>query len=647
MKRILSGALLVLLAAMPSAAAQESAAVVSGRVTNPSGAPEAGVLIRIEALNVGTPTGADGRYRLVIPNARLGSAPRNVNITASRVGLSTQSVSIAVAPGARLTQNFQLVPSSVSLEGIVVQGVGAERRQRQLGVATQDAGTYELSGRAAAGAVQSVSPREPPNTESYAAIDEPGFRSPRTAPLSTFSIDVDRASYSNVRRFLREGQRPPKDAVRIEELVNYFAYRYAEPRPGQPFSVATDVAPAPWNSRHQLVRIGLQGRHVDTRDLPPSNLVFLVDVSGSMSPANRLPLVKEALGMLVANLRPQDRISIVVYAGAAGLVLEPTPGDQKGRILEALERLRAGGSTAGGAGLRLAYDVARRSYVAGGNNRVILATDGDFNVGASSDGEMFRLIEERRQEGTSLTVLGFGMGNLKDSKMEGMADRGNGSYAYIDSRDEARKALVSEFGGTLFTIAKDVKLQVEFNPAAVAAYRLIGYENRALRNEEFTDDRRDAGDMGAGHSVTALYEIVPVGVPLDVRVGDTSPLRYQQPAAAAPRTRARHGELAFVRLRYKAPNGDTSREVSYPVRRPRPGAELQGDFAFAVAVAQFGMLLRDSEHRGGASLEGVLSLARPNTRNDPYRREFVALVERFDRIARNEPLQPMGELAER
>jgi Ca-activated chloride channel homolog len=647
MKRILSGVLLVLLAALPRVGSAQEAAVVSGRVTNPSGAPEADVLIRIAALGVGTVSAADGRYRLVIPNARIGTAARNVTITASRLGLQSLSQAITLSPGASLTQNFVLSTSSVSLQEVVVTGQATTVRRERSSSPPQPMSTQsQLQGRAAGVAVQSMSAREQPYTESYAAIDEPGFRSPRTAPLSTFSIDVDRASYSNVRRFLREGQRPPQDAVRIEEMVNYFAYGYAEPGRDQPFSVATDVAPCPWNERHQLLRIGLQGRHVDTRDLPPSNLVFLVDVSGSMQQANKLPLVKEALAMLVANLRAQDRISLVAYAGAAGLVLDAAPGSDKPRILEAIGRLEAGGSTAGGAGLRLAYDVARRGHIAGGNNRVILATDGDFNVGASSDAEMFRLIEQRRAEGTSLTVLGFGMGNLKDSKMEGMADRGNGSYAYIDGRDEARKALVTEFGGTLFTIAKDVKLQVEFNPAAVAAYRLIGYENRALRNEEFTDDRRDAGDMGAGHSVTALYEIVPVGVPVDVRVGDSPPLRYQQPAPAAPGTAARHGELAFVRLRYKAPDGDVSREVRYPVASRGAGA-VEGDFAFAAAVAQFGLLLRESENRGRASLEGVLSLARPNAGDDPYRREFVALVERFGRIARGETLQPMGELADR
>ncbi|HEX9936947.1 MAG TPA: von Willebrand factor type A domain-containing protein [Longimicrobium sp.] len=643
MKRILSGVVLVLLATLARTGAAQERAVVTGRVTDVAGAPQAGALIRIAALNLGATTAADGEYRLLIPNARIGPAGRAVTITASRLGMASQSRTITLLPGAIQRHDFQLAPSAVNLNALVVTATGREARQRELGSAAVSM-QNQVQGHAPGVTVQQQ--QGPWNTESYAAIDEPGFRSPRAAPLSTFSIDVDRASYSNVRRFLRMGQRPPKDAVRIEEMVNYFAYDYAPPAEGQPFSVATDVAPAPWNPRHRLLRIGLQGRRVDMASLPPGNLVFLVDVSGSMRQPNKLPLVKEALGMLVANLRPQDRISLVVYAGAAGLVLEAAPGDQKTRIMEAIDRLQAGGSTAGGAGLRLAYDVARRNAIAGGNNRVILATDGDFNVGASSDAEMFRLIEARRQEGTALTVLGFGMGNLKDSKMEGMADRGNGSYAYIDSRDEARKALVTELGGTLFTIARDVKLQVEFNPRLVAAYRLIGYENRALRNEEFTDDRRDAGDMGAGHSVTALYEIVPVGTRLDVPVNRTPALRYQR-TGPAPRIPAAAREMAFVRLRYKAPNGDTSRESSFAVRDAGTRDEVDGDFAFAAAVAEFGLLLRESEHRGRASLEDVLYLARRNVGNDPFRREFVALVERFDRLARGEHLPPMHELAER
>jgi Ca-activated chloride channel homolog len=386
---------------------------------------------------------------------------------------------------------------------------------------------------------------------------------------------------------------------------------------------------------------------VDTRELPASNLVFLIDVSGSMMEANKLPLVKDALRMLVDQLRPQDRVSLVVYAGQAGLVLDATPGDRKNEIREAIGRLEAGGSTAGGAGIRLAYEVARRNFARGGNNRVVLATDGDFNVGASSDAEMVRLIEEKRAEGTFLTVLGFGMGNLKDSRLEGLADHGNGNYAYIDDQDEARKTLVSEFGGTLFTIAKDVKLQVEFNPARVAAYRLIGYENRRLRNEEFDDDRRDAGDMGAGHSVTALYEIVPVGAPMDVEALTPS-LRYQR-VDPTPR-RGSGGEVAFVKLRYKLPSSETSRLFSQAVVDPGNGVRGSNDFRFSSAVAGFGMVLRDSRFKGTATVDGMLELARASLGPDRegYRRDFVGLMERYRRIARHERVGPDdGEAADR
>ncbi len=350
------------------------------------------------------------------------------------------------------------------------------------------------------------------NTEAYDYIAESIFVSAAFDPVSTFSIDVDRASYSNIRRFINDGQLPPEDAVRIEEMINYFTYDYPAPTSDHPFSVTAEMSVAPWNSLHKLVRIGIQGRKIDTEDLPPTNLVFLIDVSGSMQSANKLPLLKSSFRMLVGELRPEDRVALVVYAGAAGLVLPSTPGDSKDEILEAIEALEAGGSTAGGEGIKLAYEVARENYIEGGNNRVILATDGDFNVGASSDAEMVRLIEEMREDGTFLTVLGFGTGNIKDSKMEKLADHGNGNFAYIDNLMEARKVLVTEMGGTLLTIAKDVKIQVEFNPARVQAYRLIGYENRALRDEEFNDDTKDAGELGAGHSVTALYEVIPVGV---------------------------------------------------------------------------------------------------------------------------------------
>ena len=391
--------------------------------------------------------------------------------------------------------------------------------------------------------------------------------------------------------------------MRIEELLNYFRYDYPEPKGKARFSVTTDLAVAPWAPEHRLLRIGIKGRSLRTESVPPSNLVFLLDVSGSMQPPNKLPLVKQAFRLLVQELRPEDRVAIVVYAGAAGLVLPSTPGSDKATILAALDRLEAGGSTAGGAGLRLAYEMASQHYEQKGNNRVILATDGDFNVGESSDAAMVRLIEERRDQGIFLTVLGFGTGNLKDSRMEQIADKGNGHYAYVDNLNEARRVFVREFAGTLVTIAKDVKIQVEFNPAKVAAYRLVGYENRALRNEDFADDRKDAGELGAGHTVTALYEIVPVGASLAGTGGDLDALKYQ---TVRPRSGVESDEWLTVQLRYKEPDGTTSRLLTHPVRVRRPAAEPTGDFRFAAAVAAFGLVLRESEYRGTATLDQVL-----------------------------------------
>jgi Ca-activated chloride channel family protein len=436
---------------------------------------------------------------------------------------------------------------------------------------------------------------------------------------------VDAASYSNVRRFLSEGTLPPADAVRLEELVNYFPYTYPDRTGRHPFAVTTEVGPSPWAPEHRLVRIGLQARRFATRDLPPSNLVFLIDVSGSMTSWDKLPLVKQAFRALVEELRPQDRVAIVVYAGAAGLVLPSTSGAEKTTILTAIDRLEAGGSTAGGAGIKLAYDVARENYFPEGNNRLILATDGDFNVGVSSDAEMIRLVEARREEGTFLTVLGFGTGNLKDTKMEQMADKGNGHYAYIDSFREARKVFVREFGGTLFTVAKDVKIQVEFNPARVQAYRLLGYENRLMAKEDFADDKKDAGEMGAGHAVTALYEVVPVSAPPVALGGDS--LTYQKVSLRPSASRS--PEFMTVRLRYKDPNGTRSRLLSTPVE-DRGGSAASRDLRFASAVAAFALLLRNSDHKGEASYDMVLALARDARGEDPegYRGEFISMVER-------------------
>jgi Ca-activated chloride channel family protein len=460
------------------------------------------------------------------------------------------------------------------------------------------------------------------NTEEYGRIQENEFLSVAGNPLSTFSVDVDRAAYSNVRRFLRDGQRPPRDAVRIEEMVNYFTYDYPDPSGAQPFSVTTEVASCPWNERHRLLLVGLQGRRMKTADLPANNLTFLIDVSGSMMEPDKLPLVKEGLELLVNQLRPKDRVAIVVYAGNAGLVLPSTPGSDKGTILSAIQSLEAGGSTAGGAGIKLAYQVAKQNFIEGGNNRVILATDGDFNVGTSSDGDLEQLIESKRNDRIFLTVLGFGTGNIKDSKMELLADKGNGNYAYVDTLAEARKVLVSEMGATLFTIAKDVKLQIEFNPTKVASYRLIGYENRLLRKEDFNNDAKDAGDIGAGHSVTALYELVMPGD--DSGIATVDPLKYQSTkvTAASP-------ELLTLKLRYKEPEGDTSKLLTYTVSDNRADVTAASDnLRFASAVAEFGMLLRDSKFKGDATYDAARTLAQKSLGRDfeGYRHDFLTMI---------------------
>jgi Ca-activated chloride channel family protein len=467
------------------------------------------------------------------------------------------------------------------------------------------------------------------NTEGYAGTDENGFKNVINNPLSTFSIDVDNASYSNIRRFINNGILPPPDAVRIEEMINYFKYDYPEPEGTHPFSVYSELAECPWNNRHQLLLVGLKGKSIDKSSLPSSNLVFLIDVSGSMNVPNKLPLLKSAFGLLVNELRPQDHVAIVVYSGAAGLILEPTPGNKKDAIMNAMDNLEAGGSTAGGAGLRLAYSVASDNFIKGGNNRIILATDGDFNVGESSNGGMERLVEENRDRAIFMTVLGFGMGNTKDDKMEIIADKGNGNYSYIDNLQEARRVLVREFGGTLFTIAKDVKFQIEFNPLKVQSYRLIGYENRLLNDEDFNNDRKDAGEMGSGHNVTALYELVPAGS--DEKIPSVDPLKYQ----GANRSNVTTGtsfrnEYLTIKIRYKKPDGVTSMLLEKPVRDYVNDIEdASENLRFAAAVSEFGMILRNSEFKGNSTLEEAAKLAKSSRGNDEegYRSEFIRLID--------------------
>lgn len=479
------------------------------------------------------------------------------------------------------------------------------------------------------------------NTEDYKRINENPFFLPQRTPLSTFSIDVDTASYSNVRRFISRGQLPPKDAVRLEELINYFDYDYASPKGDQPFSVSTEVATAPWNSQHKLVHIGLKGKELEQEQ--PSNLVFLIDVSGSMKRPNKLALVKKSLCLLVHQLKPQDRVSLVVYAGRAGIVLPSTPGTQKATILNAIDRLEAGGSTAGAAGINMAYDMAERHFLKNGNNRVILATDGDFNVGQSSDAELERLIEQKRDRGVFLTVLGYGTGNYKDNKMELLANKGNGNYAYIDTLLEAQKVLVNDLRGTLFTIAKDVKIQVEFNPEKVQAYRLIGYENRLLRDQDFNDDQKDAGEIGSGHTITALYEVVPTGVTSDIELPDIDPLKFQKPTASS-----KSSDLMNLKLRYKQPQGSKSQLISTAIADQNRSIQSATDnLKFSAAVAMYGMVLRDSDYKGEATFNQVLDLAEQAKGKDSqgYRTAFMQLVERSQTLQQTKTEETKAQLA--
>lgn len=464
------------------------------------------------------------------------------------------------------------------------------------------------------------------NTESYDVINDNAFKDVLNNPLSTFSVDVDRASYSNVRRFLTQNQKPVRDAVRIEELINYFDYDYPQPTNGHPFSVTVEADRCPWNANHQLLLVGLKGENLNETAIPANNLTFLIDVSGSMSSPNKLPLLKQAFKYLVGNLRPQDRVAIVVYAGAAGVVLESTPGTQKEKILAALDMLQSGGSTAGGEGIRLAYRIAKENFLRDGNNRVILATDGDFNVGASSDAEMVRLIEEKRNDGIFLTILGFGMGNYKDSKMEQLSNAGNGNYAYIDNILEAKKMFGTEIWGTLYTIAKDVKIQIEFNPCKVKAYRLIGYENRLLNKEDFNNDKKDSGDIGCGHTVTALYELIPADS--EENVPNVDPLEYQRQSTV------RSNNLMTVKIRYKKPNEETSNLIAEKVEAGK--TTCSNNIKFASAVAEFGMLLRDSEFKGNSSYADVIRRARESAGLDEYgyKADFVRMAEMAEMLLR-------------
>ncbi|MCL4111317.1 UNVERIFIED_CONTAM: hypothetical protein GTU68_034030 [Idotea baltica] len=469
------------------------------------------------------------------------------------------------------------------------------------------------------------------NTEDYDFIAENSFVSTADQQVSNFSLDVDRASYANLRRFISGGTLPPKDAVRIEEMINYFDVQNSvDPEDGHPLGIGSELGMAPWNPGHHLLYLNVHAPKIDLRDAPPANLVFLIDVSGSMHTQNKLPLLISSFGLLVDQLRAEDKLSIVTYAGKSAVVLEGQSGDSKIEIRNAVSTLTAGGSTAGAEGINSAYDLAMNYFIDGGNNRVILATDGDFNVGASSDGELVRLIEEKRKTGVFLSVLGFGAGNYKDNKMQKLADAGNGNHNYIDGITEAKKVFVNEFGGTLFTVAKDVKLQVEFNPAQVVGYRLIGYENRMLANSDFSNDRKDAGEVGMGHQVTALYEVIPVGVESDWL--STVEKRYDHPTNATNHKLS--SELCIVKLRYKSPEEDSSKFFEKVIGSKVNRMRRSVDFRWSAAVAGFGMILRDSEFKNGLQVQSVIELAKSSIGGDRYgyRTEFLFLLEEYQRI---------------
>jgi len=610
--------LLVLLAFRPV-----NSFTVTGKVTDETGAPMIGVFVQLKGTNKASATNQDGIYSIIV------NSTKDVLIFSS-VGYEKKEVKIK----GRTSVNVEMKPLLLLSEVVVTRtnkiSAGNARLMRMPKTANMPQGYVDLNRGYQGGGFD----EDEMDREGYAPIVENAFRKTGDAPLSTFSIDVDAAAYSNMRRFIEQDKLPPAGAIRLEEMVNYFRYNYPQPTASHPFSVTTEIGDAPWNKTHKLLLIGLQGKTIPAGNLPPSNLVFLIDVSGSMQGPNRLGLVKSSMKLLVDQLREEDKVSIVVYAGAAGLVLPPTSGFQKTKIKDAIDNLQAGGSTAGGAGIRLAYKTARENFRKDGNNRVILCTDGDFNMGESSDDAMVRLVEEERKSGVFLTVLGYGMGNYQDAKMQLLADKGNGNHAYIDGLSEAKKVLVNEFGGTLFTIAKDVKLQVEFNPAMVAGYRLIGYENRLLANEDFNDDQKDAGEMGSGHTVTALYEIIPAGVSSEfLRKVDT--LKYQSPLQ--PLSPASHsGEWVTVKFRYKQPDGDKSilfeQAVPGNTATGGPGSD---NFRFASAVTEMGLLLRNSEYKQSADWDNLIARATSARGRDEegYRAEFIRLATNAKRLA--------------
>ncbi|MDK2771085.1 MAG: von Willebrand factor type A domain-containing protein [Flavobacterium sp.] len=610
---------------------------ITGIVSDDLG-PIAGANVIVKGTNRGTTTDFDGKYTLQAKEGEIllftyvGYSNTFLTVGKSNVYNATlkanqlEEVVVVAAVGTKksekkVTYAAQNIKGNISGVQINNGSVGASNKILIRGNSSINSDISEVNHQK----YDDKNATSSNDNEDYGVLVENEFESPKQSPLSTFSIDVDNASYTNIRRFLNYGQQVPKDAVRVEEMVNFFKYNYSQPKNNHPFAIYTEYSECPWNENHKLLKIGLQGKEIETDELPNSNFVFLIDVSGSMSSQNKLPLLKESMKVLVNQLRKNDKVAIVVYAGAAGLVLPPTSGNKKETIINALDQLNAGGSTAGGAGIQLAYKIAEENFIKGGNNRVILATDGDFNVGASSDNDMERLIEEKRKSGVFLTCLGYGMGNYKDSKMETLADKGNGNYAYIDNIQEANRFLGKEFKGSMFAIAKDVKIQIEFNPKHVQSYRLIGYENRKLRPEDFKNDAIDACELGSGHTVTALYEIIPVGVKSNY-LKEVDGLKYSNVSTNQNFSE----ELATIKFRYKKPDGEKSIEMVEIIKDNSVlMAKTSDDFKFSSAVAWFGLKLRDSKLITNKSKDAIKALAKQGKSNDAegYRSEFIRLID--------------------
>lgn len=610
------------LAICMSVLANAESLVVTGKVVDENNQPLVAVSITEKGSSKATITDVNGEYSI--------STEKGKVLVYNYIGYIKKEVKVLIS-----RMDVKLTPDIVTLNECVTIGYGSVNNALQGRMAGIDIKkNVQIRG------VSSIQASYMPtnvynseNSEEYGKYKENRFVAVSSEALSTFSLDVDAASYGNARRMINQGQMPEKDAVRIEEMINYFSYNYAQPTGEHPVNILTETTVCPWNTKHKLVRIGVKAREIASEKLPASNFVFLVDVSGSMQGPTRLELVKSSLKLLTNNLRDNDRVSIVVYAGAAGEVLPSTSGNDRQKIKEAIENLSAGGSTAGGAGIQLAYKIAQKNFIKGGNNRIILCTDGDFNVGVSSTEELENLIESERKSGVFLTVLGYGMGNYKDNKLQTLAEKGNGNHAYIDNIQEANKVLVNEFGSTMYTVAKDVKLQVEFNPAYVNAYRLIGYESRMLNKEDFNDDTKDAGELGSGHTVTALYEIIPVGV--ENTYGGVDDLKYQNTKKVKPtQNDATSNELLTVKLRYKKPDEQESKKLEVPVLANQLSKEPSNDFQFIMAVAMFGQLLRDSDFKGDATYQKVIDLAKSGIDNDAhgYRREFIRLAEAVNQM---------------